>query len=112
MHAVFKAAELPASVTNNAWKKPKASSDSANYATPPALVHLYGLPLDGGGLNVSATQAVFETAGQTYSPADLSTFREYFGLPPAAMTPLTDIGQRQRRDQGRFRSQTRCNTCF
>lgn len=58
------------------------------HITPAVLNSYYNITTNTG--NTLASQAVFESLGQYYSPADLVQFEAYFGIPLYNVT--TDIG--------------------
>lgn len=84
--SVFHTVQMPLAI----WGRPQME-EIENYTSsiqhhsvtglvsPPLLNSYYGISNNIG--SAKATQAVFETIGQTFSPKDLQEFQNYYGLP-------------------------------
>ena len=87
--AIFSVSNLPPRVSRGARRRGAAGSPAlGNAVTPAVLDEFYAIDSNAG--SKLASQAVFETSGQTFSPDDLATFEKAFGLPPDAVD--TDVG--------------------
>ena len=91
VHAIFSVSNLPPRVVSHArLGASAASSDDEIVAsvTPAVLNSFYNIDSNTG--SSLASQAVFETSGQTFSPDDLATFQTNYDI---ALDPVdTDVG--------------------
>ena len=62
-------------------------ADAAGQATPSVLSSYYGVAQN-DVKNPKATQAVFETIGQSYAPADLTKYDNEFNVPPQTISKV------------------------
>lgn len=92
VHAIFRTVDFPPLVKPSPRvKETRGMADApgaTNYITPEVLNSFYRIGSNAG--STSASQAVFETSGQTFSPSDLSSFQSQFGIPSEGVSK--DIG--------------------
>ena len=86
----FLAKETSSSSANNNGISAQAVFYNGGEMTPAVLQATYGISNSTGSSLTS--QAVFSTTGQTFSPADLSAFQTFFGLPHEPIAHFTGEG--------------------
>lgn len=89
--AVFNTVQLPSALAPRKIVKRKSSQSSVaatGTITPAVLNSYYDITTNTG--NSGASQAVFESLGQYYSPSDLAIFQTNYGIPADPVD--TDIG--------------------
>ena len=95
--SVLYTTQLPVKMAPRGHATPKAEHEASRTArgvslgndiTPAVLNSFYNIDSNTG--SADASQAVFETSGQNYSPNDLATFQSDFSLP--SQTVSTDVG--------------------
>jgi len=87
--AVFNTVQLPPQMNGKPLYTRKALGAQAGSTITPAVLNSYYNITSNTGNNL-ASQAVFETIGQYYSPADLAQFEAAYNVPTG--TVITDIG--------------------
>ena len=87
--AIFSVSNLPPRVSRGARSTAAASGAALGNAITPAVLDTF-YAIDSNTGSKLASQAVFETSGQTFSPDDLATFEKTFNLPSDAVD--TDVG--------------------
>ena len=89
MRALFSVSNLPPRVVRHMRiGEDEAEGVLDDIITPAVLDSFYNTDSNTG--SSLASQAVFETSGQTFSPSDLATFQSNFGLPSDPVD--TDVG--------------------
>jgi tripeptidyl-peptidase-1 len=87
VEAVFNTVQLPPRSTHTLVSSGSNSTQTGSI-TPAKLNSYYGIPSNQG--NSLASQSVYESIEEYYSPADLTTFQKQYSLPIEAVT--TDVG--------------------
>lgn len=89
VEGVFNTVQLPLRAQVRASPLVKSNSTIGSGTITPAVLNSYYHITSNQGNNL-ASQSLFESLGQYYSPADLSTFEKNYNIPQEAVT--TDIG--------------------